>query len=172
MPDALITTSSSNAFPEAKRIKKPVSESRVEMTQLVTPTDTNYLGNLAGGRLMHWMDLAAAIAAGRHANAVCVTASVDTLEFKEAIKLGEVVILRASVNRAFTTSMEVGVKVFSEHLVTGEKKVCNKAYFTFVAVDDKLQPVRVPELVTETELDRTRFEKAALRRQIRLLNRG
>ncbi|MBC8043991.1 MAG: acyl-CoA thioesterase [Rhizobacter sp.] len=167
-----ILTSDTHDIKAGEVVSKPVSASRVEMTQLVTPTDTNYLGNLAGGRLMHWMDLAAAIAAGRHANAVCVTASVDTLEFKEAIKLGEVVILKATVNRAFTTSMEVGVKVFSENLVTGEKKVCNKAYFTFVAVDAALNPVKVPAVTSENDEDRKRYEKAALRRQIRLLNKG
>ncbi len=121
---------------------------------------------------MHWMDLAAAIAAGRHAQAVCVTASVDTMEFRQPIKLGEVVIIRANVNRAFTTSMEVGVKVFSEDLVKGVTKECNKAYFTFVAIDENNQPVVVPEIVAETEDDRRRYEKAALRRQIRLLNKG
>ncbi|KER09950.1 MAG: acyl-CoA hydrolase [[Candidatus Thermochlorobacteriaceae] bacterium GBChlB] len=149
-----------------------MSYSRVEMTQFVSPNDTNYLGNISGGRLMHWMDLAAAIAAGRHAQAVCVTASVDTMEFRQPIKLGEVVIIRANVNRAFTTSMEVGVKVFSEDLVRGLTKECNKAYFTFVAIDENNQPVVVPEIVAETEDDRRRYEKAALRRQIRLLNKG
>lgn len=149
-----------------------MSYSRVEMTQIVTPIDTNYLGNLAGGRLMHWMDLAAAIAAGRHSQAVCVTASVDTMEFKQAIGLGEVVIIKANVNRAFNTSMEVGVKVFAEDLIRGQIRECTKAYFTFVAIDKDGKPIQVPEVIPEDENDRRRFEKAALRRQIRLLNKG
>jgi acyl-CoA hydrolase len=151
-----------------ERPKKKVSESRVEMTQVVMPIDTNYLGNLAGGRLMHWMDLAAAIAASRHANAVAVTASVDTLVFKQPIKLGEVVIIKASVNRAFNTSMEVGVKVFSENLLTGKVVECNKAYFTFVALDANNQRISVPEIVPETDDEKRRYEKAAERRAQRL----
>ncbi len=150
------------------RPKKKVSESHVEMTQVVMPIDTNYLGNLAGGRLMHWMDLAAAIAASRHANAVAVTASVDTLVFKQPIQLGEVVIIKASVNRAFNTSMEVGVKVFSENLLTGKVVVCNKAYFTFVALDANNQRISVPEIVPETDDEKRRYEKAAERRAQRL----
>ncbi|MDX2130412.1 MAG: acyl-CoA thioesterase [Chloroherpetonaceae bacterium] len=154
------------------RTSKTVAQSYVEMTQVVTPADTNYLGNLGGGKLMHWMDLAAAIAASRHSNKVCVTASVDTLEFRKTIKLGEVVIIKAGVNRAFNTSMEVGVKVFSENMVTGERKDCNKAYFTFVAIDEEGKSVPVPSVTPETDIEQRRFEKAALRRQIRLLNRG
>lgn len=149
-----------------------MSYSRVEMTQIVTPVDTNYLGNLAGGRLMHWMDLAAAIAAGRHSQAICVTASVDTMEFRQGIELGEVVIIKANVNRAFHTSMEVGVKVYAENIIKGHIRECTKAYFTFVAIDKDGKPIPVPEVIPEDETDRRRYEKAALRRQIRLLNRG
>lgn len=149
-----------------------MSYSRVEMTQIVTPVDTNYLGNLAGGRLMHWMDLAAAIAAGRHSQAICVTASVDTMEFRQGIELGEVVIIKANVNRAFHTSMEVGVKVYAENIIKGHIRECTKAYFTFVAIDKDGKPIPVPEVVPEDDADRRRYEKAALRRQIRLLNKG
>lgn len=155
-----------------ERPKKKVSESSVEMTQVVMPIDTNYLGNLAGGRLMHWMDLAAAIAASRHANAIAVTASVDSLEFKQPIKLGEVVIIKASVNRAFNTSMEVGVKVFSENMLTGRRVACNKAYFTFVAIDEKGERVVVPEIVPETPDEIRRYEKAADRRRQRLAEKA
>ncbi|MFN3385172.1 MAG: acyl-CoA thioesterase [Candidatus Thermochlorobacter sp.] len=155
-----------------EREARPMSYSRVEMTQIVTPVDTNYLGNLAGGRLMHWMDLAAAIAAGRHSQAICVTASVDTMEFRQSIQLGEVVIIKANVNRAFHTSMEVGVKVYAENIIKGHIRECTKAYFTFVAIDKEGKPVPVPEVIPEDETDRRRYEKAALRRQIRLLNRG
>ncbi|PIO47401.1 MAG: acyl-CoA thioesterase [[Chlorobium] sp. 445] len=155
-----------------EREARPMSYSRVEMTQIVTPVDTNYLGNLAGGRLMHWMDLAAAIAAGRHSQAICVTASVDTMEFRQGIELGEVVIIKANVNRAFHTSMEVGVKVYAENIIKGHIRECTKAYFTFVAIDKDGKPIPVPEVIPEDETDRRRYEKAALRRQIRLLNRG
>lgn len=157
---------------EPGKAEKAVSESRIEATYVVTPPDVNYLGNLAGGTLMHWMDLTAVIAAGRHANAVVVTASVDSLEFRQPIKLGEIVIIKASVNRAFKSSMEVGVKVLSENVITGERKVCNRAYFTFVAVDENLRPIKVPEVIPETEDEKRRYEKAEVRRQIRLLNRG
>jgi acyl-CoA hydrolase len=155
-----------------EREARSMSYSRVEMTQIVTPVDTNYLGNLAGGRLMHWMDLAAAIAAGRHSQAICVTASVDTIEFRQSIELGEVVIIKANVNRAFNTSMEVGVKVYAENIVKGQVRECTKAYFTFVAIDKDGKPIPVPEVIPEDEHDRRRYEKAALRRQIRLLNKG
>lgn len=157
---------------EPRKAQKTVSESSIEATYVVTPPDVNYLGNLAGGTLMHWMDLTAVIVGGRHANSVVVTASVDSLEFRQPIKLGEIVIIKASVNRAFKSSMEVGVKVLSENVITGERKVCNRAYFTFVAVDENLRPIKVPEIVPETEEEKRRFEKAEVRRQIRLLNRG
>src|SRR5689334_17948154 len=105
--------------------KRFVRNSHVIMTQLVVPNDTNQLGNLLGGRLMEWMDIAAAIAAQRHSNRVCVTAGVDNLVFHQPIRLGEVVTLTASVNRAFGTSMEVGVHVVTENQLTGDRKVAN-----------------------------------------------
>ena len=119
-----------------EREVKPVKASQVEMTELVIPNDTNRLGNLLGGRLMHWIDIAAAIAASRHTNRVCVTASVDELHFHHPVKQGEVVILQASVNRVFRTSLEVGVRVTKENPLTGERKHTNTAYLTFVAIDE------------------------------------
>src|SRR6185436_12134323 len=101
-----------------KQRKRTVRNSQVEMTQLVLPNDTNYLGNLLGGRLMEWMDVAAAISAQRHSNRICVTAAVDNLVFHQPIRLGEVVTLKASVNRVFGSSMEVGVRVSSENQLT------------------------------------------------------
>src|SRR5215471_10090130 len=121
-----------------RRRSRLVGDSQVEMTELVLPNDTNQLGNLLGGRLMEWMDIAAAVAAQRHSNRICVTAGVDDLVFHQPIRLGEVVTLRASVNRAFGTSMEVGVQVTSENQLTGERKTANTAYLTFVAVDEQL----------------------------------
>jgi acyl-CoA hydrolase len=148
-----------------------VKDSHVEMTQLVLPNDTNQLGNLLGGRLMEWIDIAAAIAAQRHSNRICVTAAVDNLVFHQPIKLGEVVTLRACVNRAFGTSMEVGVEVTAENQLTGAKKTANTAFLTFVAVDDKLLPVKVDVIVPQSETEKTRYEEAAQRRATRLKER-
>lgn len=153
------------------RSPKPVKESQVEMTELVLPNDTNQLGNLLGGRLMHWMDIAAAIAAQRHSNCVCVTASVDELNFHQPIHLGEVVMLHASVNRAFGTSMEIGVQVQTENQLTGKRKTANTAYLTFVALDKDGRPTAVPPVVPQTTEERRRFEEALRRREVRLQHR-
>lgn len=150
---------------------KGVRTSQVEMTEMVLPNDTNRLGNLLGGRLMHMMDIAAAIAASRHTNRVCVTASVDELNFLHPIRQGEVLTLQASVNRAFTTSLEVGVRVTAENLLTGERKHANTAYLTFVAIDEEGKPVRVPPVVPEGKDEQRRFEDALGRRAHRLEHR-
>lgn len=150
---------------------KTVKESQVEMTELVLPNDTNQLGNLLGGRLMHWMDIAAAIAAQRHSNCICVTASVDELSFHQPIRLGEVVVLRASVNRAFRTSMEIGVQVMTENQLTGERKTANTAYLTFVALDRKGRPAAIPPIVPETADEKRRYDEALSRREMRLRRR-
>ena len=138
------------------------------MTQLVLPNDTNQLGNLLGGRLMEWMDIAAAVAAQRHSNRVCVTAAVDELVFHQPIRLGEVVTLHASVNRAFGTSMEVGVNVVAENQLTGDRRTANTAYLTFVAVDSHNMPIKVPPIVPQTEEERRRHREALERRNNRL----
>jgi acyl-CoA hydrolase len=142
------------------------------MTEMVLPNDANRLGNLLGGRLMHMMDIAAAIAASRHTNRVCVTASVDELHFHHPIRIGEVVILQASVNRAFHTSLEVGVRVTKEDLLTGKRTHTNSAYLTFVAIDEEGRPVPVPLIVPQTNEERRRYRDAARRRRQRLLHRG
>ncbi len=147
------------------------SASRVEMTEMVLPNDANRLGNLLGGRLMHMIDIAAAIAASRHTNRVCVTASVDELHFHHPIKIGEVVTLKASVNRAFRTSVEVGVRVSKEDLLTGERKHTNSAYLTFVAIDDDGHPVPVPRLKPVSKEEKRRYRDAARRREQRLSHR-
>ena len=151
---------------------KKVQESQSVMTQLVLPTDTNRLGNLLGGQLMHWIDLVAAIAAARHTRRICVTAAVDELNFIYPVKEGEVVTLQASVNRVFTSSMEVGVKVFSEDLLTGTVRHANSAYLTFVAIDENLRPVHSPAIVPETREEERRFAEALLRRENRLRHRA
>lgn len=150
---------------------KPVRASHVEMTEMVLPNDTNRLGNLLGGSLMHWIDIAGAIAAWRHTNRICVTASVDELNFLHPIKEGEVVVLRASVNRAFHTSVEVGVKVSKENPATGERRHTNTAYLTFVALDDAGRPTAVPAVRPSSPEERRRFRDAARRRKLRLLHR-
>lgn len=147
------------------------SESTVEMTNLVLPNDTNQLGNLLGGRLMHWIDIAAALAAMRHSGKVCVTASVDVINFFEPIKLGHVVRVLASVNRAFSSSMEIGVKVFREDPLHGVQVHTSSAYLTFVAIDQYGKPLQVPTINPTTPEDTRRFEEAGLRREQRLRTR-
>ena len=149
----------------------PIRPHQAGMTQLVLPNDTNQLGNLLGGQLMHWIDLVAAIAAARHSHHICVTASVDDLNFIHPIKIGEVVILMASMNRIFRTSMEVGVKVLSENLLTGVVKHANTAYLTFVALDVNGKPIQVPQIQFETEEEERRFSDAMSRRDLRLSRR-
>lgn len=150
---------------------KTVKASQVEMTELVLPNDTNRMGTLLGGRLMHWIDIAAAIAASRHTNRLCVTASVDELHFHHPVRQGEVVVLQVSVNRVFKTSMEVGVRVTKENTLTGERKHTNTAYLTFVAVDAQGKPVRVDPIKPVTSVEKRRYRDAAQRRETRLLHR-
>jgi acyl-CoA hydrolase len=150
---------------------RPLKSHQASMTQLVLPNDTNQLGNLLGGQLMHWIDLVAAIAAARHSKHVCVTASVDELNFIHPIKTGEVVTLFASVNRVFRTSMEIGVRVLSENMLTGVIRHANTAYLTFVALDNDGKPVGVPQVQIETEEEQRRFDDALLRREQRLERR-
>ena len=151
---------------------KPVRESHVITTQLVLPNDTNQLGNLLGGTLMHWIDIAAAITAQRHADRVCVTASVDELNFIQPIRLGDVVTLQASVNRAFRTSMEIGVVVTAQTRAGHDHRRANNAYLTFVAVDDEGKPVEVPGVIPESPDELRRFDEALVRRQHRLAHRS
>lgn len=151
---------------------KSVRDSQVYTTQLVLPNDANQLGNLLGGTLMHWIDIVAAIAAQRHAGKVCVTASVDELNFHEPIRLGEIVTLQASVNRAFRTSMEVGVLVTASGLLGGPPRRANNAYLTFVAIDDQGRPVTVPQVLPETDEERRRYDGALRRREFRLQRRS
>jgi acyl-CoA hydrolase len=152
-------------------VVKTVSSSHVEMTEMVLPNDTNRLGNLLGGRLMHWMDIAAAIAASRHTNRVCVTASVDELHFHHPVRAGEVVMLLASVNRVFRTSLEVGVRVTKENLLTGTRVHTNTAYLTFVSIDDDGKPAAAPPVRPVTKEERRRYLDAARRRELRLQHR-
>lgn len=151
-------------------VAKRVRDSQVITTQLVLPNDTNQLGNLLGGTLMHWIDIAAAICAKRHSGRVCVTASVDELNFHHPVKLGEIVTLQASVNRAFRTSMEIGVLVTAES-PRGEGRRANNAYLTFVAIDRKGKPVTVSPVLPETPEEKRRYSEALRRRELRLKRR-
>ena len=142
------------------------------MNELVLPNDTNPLNSLMGGRLLHWMDIAAAISAQKHSNLIVVTASVDTVSFKHPIKLGDVVTLEAKVTRSFNTSMEVRLDVWAENVPSGTRVKSNEAYYTFVAVDKNGKTIPVPEVLAETEEEKVLFEGALRRRQLRLILAG
>jgi acyl-CoA hydrolase len=148
--------------------KKSAAASRVEMTELVLPNDTNLLGNLLGGRLMHWMDIAGGMSSSRYSNHTVVTAAVDNLTFHRPIKLGELVNLRAVVTWTGRTSMEIKVSVHSENTSTGKIYLANEAFFTFVALDDNGNPAVVPPLQLESEAEKTMFKAAEERRRKRL----
>lgn len=149
--------------------EKTVQDSEVTMTEMVLPNDTNTLNNLMGGKLMHWMDVVAAISAQRHSNSIVVTASADNISFKNPIALGNVVTLQARVTRAFTTSMEVYIEVYAEDIPANSKINTHRAFFTFVAVDDKGKPVQVPKLIPLSKSEEELFDGALRRRQLRLI---
>ena len=149
---------------------KTPKESFANMSQIVLPNDTNALGNLMGGVLLKWMDIAAAIAAGRHSNAICVTVSVDNVSFKQPIKLGDIVSIEAKVTRAFNTSMEVYIEVFREDPKEVGTVKTNEAFYTFVALDGvNGSPIEVSKIVPETDQERDLFEGAERRREVRLI---
>lgn len=148
---------------------RAVSESQSEMAELVLPNDANPLGALLGGRLMHWIDLAGAMAAHRHARSYVVTASVDHIDFLVPVHVGSLVILRSSVNRAFRTSMEVGVKVWVENYIQDKRLHVASAHLTFVAIDGKGGRLAVPPVVPEGEDQLRRYENAGRRRELRRL---
>lgn len=151
--------------------KKP-SDSFTIMNELVLPNDTNTFGNLMGGRLMYWMDIAAGMASGKHCNAPSMTASVDNLSFKNPIKLGNIVHIEAKVTRAFNSSMEVYLKVWGEDSLHQYRYESNEAYFTFVALDPNGKPRPVPPVIPETEEEKKLFDGALRRRQLRLILAG
>ncbi len=153
--------------------EKKVSESKTIMTEMIMPNDTNPLGNLMGGNLLRWMDIAGGICAGKHCEAHIVTVSVDHVSFEKPIHVGDVITLEASITRAFNTSVEVNVEVFAADIKGGANRRCNNAYFTFVAVNDETKkPVPVPQLLPLTRTEQTLFEGAARRRELRLILNG
>lgn len=151
---------------------KKSSETVTVMTELVLPNDTNLVGNLMGGRLMYWMDIAAALSAQKISGALCVTASVDNISFQNPIKLGNVVHIEARVSRTFNSSMEVYLKVWGEDPLEKFKYKSNEAYYTFVALDSNRKPQSVPALIPETAEDKKLFDGALRRRQLRLVLGG
>jgi acyl-CoA hydrolase len=148
-------------------VPRTVSESQSEMTEIVLPNDTNTLGNLLGGRLMHFIDLVGAMAAYRHTRTHVVTAAMDHIDFIQPVHVGDLLILKSSVNRAFSKSLEVGVKVYAENARAGLYRHVASAYLVFVAIDDNGNPVAVPELVPETLDECRRYEGAQRRRENR-----
>jgi acyl-CoA hydrolase len=152
--------------------KRKAADSLIVMTELVLPNDTNTFGNLMGGRLMYWMDIAAALSAMKHCGAPVVTASVDNISFEAPIKLGNVVHIEAKVSRAFNTSMEVHLKVWGENALQQKKYKSNEAYYTFVSLDSNGKPQNVPQLVAETDEEKKLFDSALRRRQVRLILGG
>lgn len=148
-----------------------VRETQHETTQLMMPQHANVLGNVFGGVILAMMDTAAGIAAVRHARTTCVTASVDRVDFREPIHIGDLVIMKASVNYVGRTSMDVGVRVETEHLLTGERRHTNSCYLTFVAIDKTDRPVQVPPIKPETPDQMRRYEAAKQRRERRLQER-
>ncbi|MDB5021363.1 MAG: acyl-CoA thioesterase [Pedobacter sp.] len=147
-------------------------ESFTIMNELVLPNDTNTLNNLMGGRLLHWMDIAAAISAQKHCNRIVVTASVDNVSFKQPIKLGDVITIEAKVTRAFHTSVEVRLDVWAENIPSGSRAKSNEAYYTFVAVDQSGRTIPVPELLPESDDEKELYAGALRRRQLRLILAG
>jgi acyl-CoA hydrolase len=152
--------------------EKTPSESKTVMTEIVLPNDTNALHNLRGGKILHWMDIASAIAAGRHSNSVVVTASVDNVSFENPIKLGDVVTITAKVTRAFNTSVETHIEVWAENLPSQTKYRCNEAFYTFVALDSNGRPRKVPGVTPESQDEQKHFEGAMRRRELRLVLAG
>lgn len=152
-------------------LSKKISESQIVMSELVMPNHTNSLGTLFGGQLMQWIDICASLTSFKHSQKVCVTASVDKIDFHHPIRLGDAVTLVASVNRVFNTSMEIGVKVFSESFKEGKKIHSNTAYLTFVCVDINGKPVKTFDAIPESEDEKRRYEEALARREMRLKNR-
>jgi acyl-CoA hydrolase len=151
---------------------RKASETLAISTEIVLPNDTNPVGNLFGGRLMQWMDIAASISAHRHCRRVVTTASVNNIAFKKPIKFASIVTIEAKVSRAFNTSMEVFIDVWVEDPTNGDKEKCNEAIYTFVAIDQNGSPLPVPQIIAETPLEMERFDGALRRRQLSLILAG
>ena len=152
---------------ETSPAARTVATTQSEMTEIILPNDTNILGNLLGGRLMHFIDLTAGMAAYRHSRTYVVTAAMDHIDFIRPVHVGSLLILKSSINRAFTSSMEVGVKVWAENALTGTLLHVASAYLVFVAIDEEGHRLKVPELLPETPNEHRRYADALLRREHR-----
>ena len=153
-------------------MKKNPKESRTVQTEIVLPNDTNNLNNLMGGRLLHWMDIVAAVCAQRHCGRTCVTASVNNVSFGHPIPKASIVTLEANISRAFSSSMEIIIDVWTEDTLSGSRTKCNEAIYTFVAVDNMGKPSKVPEVNPESDEEKKRFDAALRRRQLSLILAG
>ena len=153
-------------------MKKNPKESRTIQTEIVLPNDTNNLNNLMGGRLLHWMDIVAAVCAQRHCGRTCVTAAVNNVSFGHPIPKASIVTLEANISRAFSSSMEIIIDVWTEDMQSGSRTKCNEAIYTFVAVDNMGKPAKVPGLEPETKIEQERFVAALRRRQLSLILAG
>jgi acyl-CoA hydrolase len=151
---------------------RKASDSFITMNELVLPNDTNTFGDLMGGKLMYWMDIAAYLSAAKHCNSAAMTASVDNISFKTPIKLGNVICIEAIVTRAFNTSMEIHLKVWNQNMISQTRVLCNEAFFTFVALDENKHPKKVPEIIAESEEEIKYYDGALRRRQMRLILGG
>ncbi|MBT6807978.1 MAG: acyl-CoA thioesterase [Flavobacteriales bacterium] len=153
-------------------MKKNPQESRTVQTEIVLPNDTNNLNNLMGGRLLHWMDIVAAVCAQRHCGRTCVTAAVNNVSFGHPIPKASIVTLEANISRSFSSSMEIIIDVWTEDMQSGSKTKCNEAIYTFVAVDNMGKPAKVPGVEPETKIEQERFGAALRRRQLSLILAG
>lgn len=151
---------------------KTAQSSYSQMMEIVLPNDTNTIHNLRGGKILHWMDICSAISAGRHAESVVVTVTVDQVSFENPIKMGDVVTIESKVTRAFNTSMEVKIEVWAENLPTKNRYKCNSAYYSFVALDSNGKPKSIAPLIPETEEEKKNYDTALNRREIRLFMAG
>lgn len=151
---------------------KPASNSRTQMTEIILPNDANNMGNLMGGKLMYWMDIAGAIAAQKHCNTQVVTASVDNISFARPIRVGDLLMIESIVTRSFHTSMEVFIRVWGEDLKLQNRYLSNEAYLTFVSLDSTGKPKPVPGIIAETAEETERYAGALRRRQLRLVLAG
>ncbi len=151
---------------------RKAGDSYITMNELVLPNDTNTFGDLMGGKLMYWMDIAAYLSAAKHCNSAAMTASVDNISFKTPIKLGNVICIEAIVTRAFNTSMEIHLKVWNQNMISQTRALSNEAFFTFVALDENKHPKKVPQIIAETEEQIKYYDGALRRRQLRLILSG
>lgn len=167
-----MTTTKPDTTRSAKRASRTVRDSQHEAAELMMPQHANLLGHVFGGAILAMMDKTAAVAAIRHARSACVTVSVDRVDFREPIHVGDLVVMKASVNYVGRSSMEIGVRVEAEHLIEGVRRHTNSCYLTFVAVDRDGRPIEIPSLVPETDLEKKRYSAAQERRRRRLEERN